>query len=203
VNIYTNANTSEIKNESKTLRVVLESGKALPARIVTITTGVRANTHLARRAGLQVQNGIVVDSRLRTSNADIFAAGDAAEWDGIVYGLWEPARRQGAVAGQNAAGADMAFGGMPRMNTLKVLGIDLFCIGVVTAEDGGFVEIAEETDGVYRRFLFHDNRLVGAILIGDTKIAASATRAIKEHANLSHLMLKKPAAHDIVEYLSA
>ncbi len=203
ITVMKKAVTKEIKGNNTVKSVMLDSGEELPAQIVTITTGVRSNTHLARRAGLEVNNGIVVDAHLRTSAADIFAVGDAAEWNGTVYGLWEPARFQGALAGRNAAGSPAAFGGLPRMNTLKVLGVDLFSIGVIAPEDGSYVEISGETDGIYRRFLFHDNRLAGAILIGDTKITATIVRVMKDHADLSDLLARNPDVEQVAAYLTA
>lgn len=202
ITVRKKAKTSSIVGQDKAKAVVLDSGETLPADIITITTGVRSNTHLARRAGLQVDNGIVVDSHLQSSAPDIYAAGDAAEWDGIVYGIWEPARFQGAITGQNAAGASIEFGGVPRMNTLKVLGIDLFSIGIITPEDGSYLEIAAETGGVYRRFLFHDNTLVGAILVGDTKIATQVARALKEQSDMSALIVRHPSATDVAHYFA-
>lgn len=202
IQVKKQATTAEICGEEHVDGVLLDSGEKLPAAIVTITTGIRSNTYLARRAGLQVDTGIVVDAALRTSSPDIFAVGDAAEWNGIVYGLWEPARFQGAIAGQNAAGAKAEFGGIPRMNTLKVLGIELFSIGVIAPEDGSYIEIAEETDGVYRRFVFHDNLLVGAILVGDTTITAAIVQSIKDKADMSALLANTPNVSDVVSYLS-
>ena len=202
ITVRTKADTREIGGDDKVKSVILESGEALPADMVTITTGIRSNTHLARRAGLQVNSGVIVDSHLRASAPDIYAVGDAAEWGGFVYGLWEPARFQGAIAGQNAAGDSIVFGGMPRMNTLKVLGIDLFSIGIVSPGDGSYLDEAVQIDGVYRRFLFHDNVLVGAILVGDTKIATQVAHAIKAHTDMSVLLTKRPTANDIASYLS-
>ncbi len=195
--VRTGANTSKITGENEVETVMLESGDTLPADVVTITTGVRANTHLARRAGLQVNNGIVVDSRLATSHPDIYAAGDVAEWGGMVYGLWEPAHYQGVIAGKNAAGDAVEFGGLPRMNTLKVLGIHLFSIGMITPEDGSYVEIAAEKENAYYRFLFHDNKIAGAILIGDTKAAAAVAKAIKERVDLASVLDAHPTAEEI------
>jgi nitrite reductase (NADH) large subunit len=202
ITVKKKANTREISGDGRVESVLLDSSEVLPAELVAITTGVRSNTHLARRAGIQVNSGIVVDSHLRTSAPDIYAVGDAAEWGGTVYGLWEPARFQGAIAGQNAAGNPAEFGGVPRMNTLKVLGIDMFSIGIITPEDGSYTEISAESDGVYRRFLFHDNLLAGAILVGDTKITAAIVRAIKDRMDMSALLARHPDAGEVASFLA-
>lgn len=202
IRIQRNARISAVSGAAPALSVDLASGDAVPAEVVTVTTGIRSNTHLARKAGLMVKSGIVVDAHLAASHPDIFAVGDAAEFGGIVSGLWEPARYQGSIAGMNAAGGRAEFGGLPRMNTLKVLGLHMFSIGVIQPEDGSYQEVAEEQEGVYRRFLFHDNRLVGAILVGDTAAAAGISRAMKESVDFSDLLTEQPAASSIAEYLA-
>ncbi len=203
IRILRDATISGISGETPALSVTLESGDALAAEVITVTTGVRANTHLARKANLAVNNGIVVDAHLTTSCPDIYAVGDAAEWGGTLYGLWEPARYQGGIAGMNVAGETAAFGGLPRMNTLKVLGLKMFSSGVIQPEDGSYHEIAEEQDGVYRRFLFHDNKLAGAILIGDTAAASGVSQAMKEGIDFSELLKKHAGAKDIADHLAA
>lgn len=194
--------TRAIENDGDLKTVLLEDGDRIPASIITITTGVRANTHLARRAGLAVDKGIVVNSFMATSHPDIYAAGDCAEYAGSVAGLWEPAQYQGAIAGRNAAGLSSEFGGIPRMNTLKVLGIKMFSMGVIQPDDGSYTEIVEKHEGRYQRFLFHDGVLVGAILLGDTSLAAAATRVAKERVDCSSFMAADTAMEEVSAFLS-
>ncbi len=203
IRIVRNATISGISGETPALSVALESGDALAAEVITVTTGVRANTHLARKAKLTVNNGIVVDANLTTSCPDIFAVGDVAECGGLLYGLWEPARYQGCIAGMNVAGETAAFGGLPRMNTLKVLGLKMFSSGVIQPEDGSYHEIADKRDDVYHRFLFHDNKLAGAILIGDTAAASGVSKAMKEGIDFSVLLKQHADAKNIANYLAA
>lgn len=194
--------TKAIEGAGKAEAVLLEDGTRLPADAVTITTGVRANSHLARRAKLTVNQGIVVNNHMTTSDPDIFAAGDCAEYAGVVAGLWEPAQYQGAIAGLNAAGTASEFGGIPRMNTLKVLGIKMFSMGVIHPDDGSYREIVEKRGNVYRRFLLRDNVLVGAILVGDTGLAAAATKAAREREDCSALNVPGVSVEDVAAFLA-
>ncbi|HOT52355.1 MAG TPA: pyridine nucleotide-disulfide oxidoreductase, partial [Candidatus Hydrogenedentes bacterium] len=143
-----------------------------------------------------------VDAHLTTSHADIFAAGDAAEHHGIVYGLWEPARYQGQIAGLNAAGLSAEFGGLPRVNTLKVLGFGLFSVGTIAPADGSYTVIRDETGEGCRVFLFHDNALVGAILVGDTRLSAELAKAVKTRRDCSALLRANPSATDVAAFFS-
>lgn len=195
------AQTAEITGETKATGVALKDGSQLPGELVLITTGVRPNTALARKAGLEVNRGIVVDARLATSNPHVFAAGDVAEHRGTLYGLWEPARYQGTIAAMNALGSDTEFGGLPRANTLKVLGVDLFSAGVVTPEDGSYTAVTEDTGQTFANFLFRDHRMVGAILVGDTHAAAAAMKLIKNGLDCSALLAKAPSADQVRRFL--
>ncbi len=203
IEIRSSVKITEIFGDTKVRGLALEDGSTLPAEFIVISAGVRPNTHLARRAGLDVDHGIVVDSSLVTSHPDVYAAGDVAEHYGVLYGLWEPARFQGVIAGQNAVGAYSEFGGIPRASTLKVLGVNLFSVGEIELKDGSYQSIACENDGEYRRFLFRDGHLVGAILIGDTHLASTALRAVKDHADASGLLAGSPHVDDVCAWLEA
>jgi nitrite reductase (NADH) large subunit len=195
------AKITEIAGDERARAVVLADGSMLDADLVLIAAGVRSNNYLARTAGLNVNQGIVVDTHLATSHPDVYAAGDVAEHNGVVYGIWEPARFQGVIAAMNAAGIETEFGGMPRANTLKVLGADMFSIGLVMPPDGSYDEIAEEIDGKYYRFLFHDTKLIGAIFVGDTRRAVAATNAIKSRKDFSGLLPQRPNIETILQNL--
>ncbi|HNR34083.1 MAG TPA: FAD-dependent oxidoreductase [Candidatus Hydrogenedentes bacterium] len=194
--------TSAFKGNGRVQAVQLADGSRLPAEGVVVAAGIRSNSHLARKAGLEVNQGIVVDAHLTASHADIFAAGDAAEHHGIVYGLWEPARYQGQIAGLNAAGLSAEFGGLPRVNTLKVLGFGLFSVGTIAPADGSYTVIRDETGEGCRVFLFHDNALVGAILVGDTRLSAELAKAVKTRRDCSALLRANPSATDVAAFFS-
>lgn len=200
VSVRTSALTRELTGNGHVAGVHLEDGTELKADLVVMAVGVRSNTALARQAGLAVNRGVVVDDHLRTSAPRIFAAGDVAEHRGEVYGLWAPARFQGAIAGLNVAGRDAVFGGMPRATTMKVVGLPLFSIGRVEATDAGYREIDDEFDGHYARFLFHGNRLAGAILLGETSLSARVKKAVESGEDLSPLLRRHPSAEHIIEF---
>jgi NADPH-dependent 2,4-dienoyl-CoA reductase/sulfur reductase-like enzyme/rhodanese-related sulfurtransferase len=101
------------------LKVLTQSGKVYPADIVILAIGVRPDTALARRAGLEIgeRGGIRVDEHMRTSQPDILAVGDAVEVRDTVTGEWSlvalagPANRQGRIAADVIAGRDSRFRG--------------------------------------------------------------------------------------------
>ncbi len=163
--------------------VELSGGSILPADLVVIMVGVRANTGPLAAAGLPVRFGVLVDNYMRTSNPDVLAAGDVCEHDGVMYGSWAAAQFQGKIAGMNAAGSPTQFGGIPRSHSLKVLGKNMFSIGEISSTDGSYRMIDEAGDD-YRMFMLHDEVLVGALLIGDTGLMQACRKAIEERRPL-------------------
>ena len=198
IHLKTESRTKEI-NEAG---VLLEDGQTVAADRIIFTTGVRSNSHLARQARLTVNIGIVVDNFLQSTHFDIFAAGDAAEHNGILYGSWAAAQHQGSIAGINATGARIEFGGIPRSHTLKVLGLNMMSIGKFNPEDGGDRVIEDEAGGCYRRFVFRDSRLVGAILLGDTALATTVTKALESRVDFSCVLSGQATAQAVVELLA-
>lgn len=86
----------------------LKDGRILPADMVIVSAGIRANAEIAAAAGISVDRKIIVDEHMRTSAPDVYAAGDCAAC-GLSYGLWPEAKEMGRVAGINAAGGDAAY----------------------------------------------------------------------------------------------
>ena len=201
IELRNKARTREILGDERVRGVQLEDETVLPADMVVIATGVRANSYLARMVGLEVNRGIVVDNLLRTSHPDILAAGDVAEHRGVVYGTWAPAQYQGSIAGMNALGAHVEFGGIPRSNALKVLQVELFSIGQVEPEDASFYTIEQEENGCYIRFVFRDSHLAGTILLGDATMAPQVKRAIENHVDFSLLLRSRFTAADTVRFI--
>ncbi|MBN1867551.1 FAD-dependent oxidoreductase [Candidatus Sumerlaeota bacterium] len=203
IDLRSGVEVGEIVGAERVEGVRLVSGETIAAGRVVVTAGVRSNTFLAREAKLEVDRGVVVDNRLRASHEAVYAAGDAAEHNGVVYGIWPASQYQGTIAGMNAAGGSAEFGGLARTNTLKVLGIDLASVGEIEAADGSDRVIEQESAGRYFRFLFRDNCLRGAILLGDIGATAPATHAIENRTDLSALLASRPAAAEVAEHLSS
>jgi 3-phenylpropionate/trans-cinnamate dioxygenase ferredoxin reductase subunit len=113
------ARTRELCGSGRVSHVVLEDGTELPADAVLIAVGVTPNTGLAERAGLRVDNGILVDHRLRTDDPDVFAAGDVANADHRLLGdrirveHWANALHSGPVAARAMLGRDVSHDRLP------------------------------------------------------------------------------------------
>lgn len=201
VDLVCSAKVTQLAGNSRVEKVRLESGREFPVDLVIFAAGVRCNSALARQAQLEVHNGILVDNSLRTSHPDIFAVGDVAEHQGVIYGTWMPAQAQGAIAGLNAAGGDGRFLGVPRSNNLKILDVDLFSIGQFAAEDGSYSLHAILEEGNYYLFSFRNGHLAGAILLGDTRLASRLKELIERQKCCNELLAAAEQGEDLRKLL--
>jgi nitrite reductase (NADH) large subunit len=172
LHFLTEAQTETILGNERVTGVRLRDGRVVEGEMVLISTGIRSRVVLAREAGLEVNRGLIVDEQLRTSATDVYAAGDVAEFEGIVYGIIPAAIEQAQVAAANMVSEGSAtYSGTVPATTLKIVGIDLTSLGDATATGDEF-DILRQTDpaaGVYRRLTLRDGKIVGAILLGDTQ----------------------------------
>ncbi len=161
-----------------------KDGSTLDTDMVVISCGIRPNVDEALAAGLHVDKAIVVDDRLRTSDPAIFAVGECAQHRGKLYGLVEPVYEQARIASEVITGANggAAYLGSRLATTLKVMGIDLTAMGDVAGTDPGceVVSHLDPSQGIYKKLVLRDNRLVGAVLLGATDPASRLTRLFKE-----------------------
>jgi len=196
---FLGAKTQEIAAGEKGLRVLLEGGQELAAELVLISAGVRPEISLAQALGLPVDKGIKVDDRMYTGLDGIYAAGDPVEHRGRFYGIWPAAMEQGRIAGANMAGQERLYSGTVPSNSLKVAGIDLVAAGEIDPE--GKMEstvVRDETRKIYRKLVWQENCIVGAMLLGDTRGKEEIQKAIQSKKDLSSL--KKELAEEKFDF---
>ena len=163
--------------------VALADGRGVAADVLLVAAGIAPAVDLARRAGLEVASGVLVDDHLRTSDERILAAGDAAEWRGSVLGLWPVAVEQAEVAAENAVGGTRRYEGTVPVTMLKVVGVELLSVGRIDGPSE-LVEADEEALRYRKLVLDEDGRAVGGILLGHPKLAPAVTAAVRRAALL-------------------
>jgi nitrite reductase (NADH) large subunit len=176
----------EVVGDEEVNAILLEGGETLPAQMVIVSAGVRPNLDLAKALNLDHDKGIKVDERMRTNQPDVFAAGDVAEFKGIPYGIWIAAMEQGQVAGINMAGGEALYKGTVMANTLKVVGIDLGSAGDIDAENKLESRVASD-EKTYKKIVVDNNRIVGCIMLGDTKGFTKVTKMMADKQDVSHV----------------
>jgi len=162
--------------------VTLSNGETLSADLLVFAAGILPNAQLAESGGLEHNRGICVDAQMRTSDAKIFALGECIEFNGNTYGLVAPIWRQSAVLAAALSGACDEYMDEAFATQLKVSGVELFSCGEVgRSEETAFYLDAEL--GQYRRFWFDGDRLVGAVMYGDTSRGPDVVEAVLRGAS--------------------
>lgn len=178
------ARTEEIEGGDAVKSVKLANGETLEAQMVVISAGVRPNMELAESLGLECDKGIKINERLLTNKPDIYAAGDVAEFNGMPYGIWTAAMEHGKIAGANMAGGEITYSGTTMANSLKVVGIDLASAGDIDA-DNNHEAITESDDNTYKKIVLDDNKIIGCIMLGETKTFTKVTKLISAKTDVS------------------
>lgn len=179
---------------------VMKSGQAVDFDILVLAVGVRANLSLVKDPGGAVERGILVDSRMQTSLAGVYAAGDCAEGEDISLGrkrvlaILPNAYIQGRCAGVNMAGGAEEFAKAIPMNSIGFFGLHAMTAGTCFPPEEGGEVYEERSEGKLKRLFSRDGVLTGFILIGDTARAGIYTSLIRERTPLGTInydLLKK------------
>ncbi len=180
VNVLTSTKITAIKDSGSAMNVELDNGKSLSADLVISATGVRSNTAFLEGSGIEVDQGIVVDNKLQTNIANIYAAGDVAQAKDFSTGNYEvqaiqpTATDHGRIAALNMAGQSVTFNGSLNMNVLDTLGLISHSFGLWMGVDGGdSVEIYNPDAYKYMNLRFgvddDEDVLVGVSTLGVTQ----------------------------------
>ncbi|HEY0033730.1 MAG TPA: nitrite reductase large subunit NirB, partial [Devosia sp.] len=170
IEVITKANTKEIVGENSVEAVLLDDGRRIAADLVVMAVGIRPNSALGKDAGLAVNRGIVVNDQMQTSDPAIYALGECAEVGGTCYGLVAPLYQQANIVAAHLGGdTKAAFVPQYTATRLKVTGIDLYSVGDFgEGEDREEIVLRDATAGVYKRVILRDDRIIGAVLYGET-----------------------------------
>ena len=179
---------------SKLTGVGLKSGRKLNCDAIILAIGTNPNFEIAKESGLECRRGVIVNERMQTSDPDVYAIGEIAEFDGTLYGISAAAEQQAGVVAAYMNG-DIAsyYKGSLFMNIIKIHGFDLCSIGVSECpNDTEYEEVVfiDKAKRYYKKCIIHQDRLVGAILIGDKSEFLEFRELIANKTELSEKRLQ-------------
>jgi nitrite reductase (NADH) large subunit len=167
--------TKIVREDGRITRLDFKDGTNLATDMVVVSAGIRPITEIATASGLTVNKGIVCDDQMRTSDRDIFAVGECVEHRGKLYGLVDPIWDQAKTLADVITGFNPQAGyvGSKLGTKLKVMGVELASMGDTkpSLPDDEVVVYREPSRGVYKKLIVRDNKLAGAILLGETDTA--------------------------------
>ncbi|BFH19310.1 NAD(P)/FAD-dependent oxidoreductase [Paenibacillus melissococcoides] len=159
--------------------IELEDGSILACEHIVYSIGIIPNIALAREAGLETGTGIIVNERMQTNDCHIYAAGDCAEFQGKVDGLWGCAIEQGRVAVANMANQNAVYRRPVPMTLSNTFNTPLFSIGLVDEQQCD-ASITDSAQGRYRRIFIKGGSLCGAIAFENAAASLPYQAAIEQ-----------------------
>ncbi len=174
--VHLGKRTTGIAGDEKVSAVCFADGDALAIDMIIISAGIKPRDSLAKEAGIKryERGGIVVNNHLRTSDENIYAIGECAVHEGTLYGLVAPGYEMAGAAAQNILGNPTEFAGADMSTKLKLLGVDVASLGDAFADtERGATSVVyhDLLAKVYKKLIVDETgkKLIGAILVGDTK----------------------------------
>jgi len=168
--VLTEKNVKEILGKERVEKIKFSDGSDKKTDLVIISTGIRSSLLLARASGLKTNKGIVVNEYLQTSEPTIFAAGDAAEFNGIVYGIIPAAQDQARIVASNIIQPESKkYSGTVVSNSLKITGLSLTSFGKFQEDknDKVFQRLLPEKN-IYKKLVVSaTGQILGGIWLGD------------------------------------
>jgi len=204
IEIFYNDEVDRIIGEQNISGIRLKSGLQIDCESLVIAIGTVPNTEMIREAGIDCKRGVVVDEYLRTSEKDIYGIGEIAEFEGQLYGITAAAEQQAEVVARFLSG-DIAkiYQGSLLMNILKMHSLDLCSLGMaeVPGNDPTYEEIIfiDKAKRYYKKCIVHNDKLVGAILIGDKSEFLEFRNLIENKVELSDKRLQLLRSGKITE----
>jgi ferredoxin-nitrate reductase len=192
--IYYDDEVQLFYGQTKLTGIRLKSGRHIECDAVVIAIGTIPNIELAKGCGLNCQRGVIVNERLQTNDPSIYALGEIAEFRGFLYGITAAAEQQAAVVARFINGdISSYYEESLLMNIIKIHGFDLCSMGIPECPDEiNYEEIVfiDKSKRYYKKCIIHQDRLVGAILIGDKTEFAEFRELIANKIELSDKRLQ-------------
>lgn len=173
--IHTSKNTSDIIGEDAVTGLRFSDDTVLETDMLVISAGISPRDELAKLSGLETghRGGIVVNEQLQTTDPSIYAIGECALYNGMIYGLVAPGYEMSEVAASHILGEQKSFTGFDMSTKLKLIGVDVASFGnpFVSPEQGSSIVLEDTMKGIYKRINISPDgqHLLGGILVGDAE----------------------------------
>jgi len=204
VKVLLNTQIKEITGEDKAEGIITKDGRTFNCDMIIYSVGIRANKKLLENTPVKTNLGVIVNDKMETNVENVYASGDVAEYNGKIGGLWNIAAEQGKIAGYNIAGKDAAYTGLIPVTTMNAFNLSLFSAGDIDENSCDKTLADESIDKItYKRIFIKDNKIIGAILIGNSKYSTLLKNAIEKETVLSDTDLSNISVDDLLVKLKS
>ncbi len=201
VQVYVSSSIESIQGEMEVEAIVFDNHE-LACDSVIYAIGVTPNIELVKNTKIAVNRGIIVNDQMQTNVEDVYAAGDVAEWNGEVVGLWNPAMDQGKVAGTNMAGfSSITYQRSIPSTIFNAFDFALFSIGLVDENQCDTTIVEEDETRKYTRVFIKDDKMVGVISLEGVVASLPYKAAIENEVSLKGIDLSHVTVCELMNEL--
>ncbi|MEJ5350938.1 MAG: molybdopterin-dependent oxidoreductase [Melioribacteraceae bacterium] len=205
IKIHFNDEVELVFGKVRLTSIKLKSGQYIECDALILATGTIPNIELAKNSGLECREGVIVNNYLQTSDSSIYAIGEIAEFNNICYGNIVAIKEQAEILARHLSGnMNVYYEGSLSMNSLKMNSFDLTIIGTtqIPSDDNNYEEIIfiDRRKRYYKKCVVYNQRLIGAVFIGDKSEVNEFKNLIKNKIELSEekrSKLLRPSNDDI------
>jgi nitrite reductase (NADH) large subunit len=199
IKLLLNTQITEITGENTVSGVTTNNGHNIDCDMVIYSVGITPNKSLLENTSVKTNRGVIVNDKMQTNIENVYAAGDIAELDGKIGGLWSIASEQGKTAGYNIAGKEAAYTAIVPVTMMNAFNVSLFSAGNIDESSWDKTLMDDNTDGSsYKRIFIKDNKITGAILIGDIKQSSLIKGMIEKETALPDIDLSKMSVDELL-----
>jgi nitrite reductase (NADH) large subunit len=191
VHVHLDKRITTIVGDDHIEALEFSDGSRIDIDMLVVSAGIKPRDELARDSGITIgdRGGIVVDDALRTSDPSIYAIGEVALHDGMIYGLVAPGYDMARTLAKNLTGGDEAFRGADLSAKLKLLGTDVATFGdpfVQDPESVSTIVYEDRLKGIYKKLVLRKDggALLGGMLVGDASQYGALLHATRSQSPL-------------------
>ncbi|MFZ4454485.1 nitrite reductase large subunit NirB [Salibacterium aidingense] len=182
--------TEQIVGKDRVEGLYFKDGTKLYADLVVMAVGIKPNIDLAQQAGIETNRAVVVNDYMEANVPNVYAVGECAEHNGIAYGLVAPLYEQAKVLADRLCNeaSNASYTGSLLYTQLKVSGVDVFSSGdFMEGEGKKAVRVHDEFEGVYKKVMVKDDKVVGSVLFGDTSDSPRLLDMMRKEEDISSM----------------
>jgi nitrite reductase (NADH) large subunit len=190
IKVHTSTKVTKFLGQIILNGVKLDNGENVQTQLALISAGIRPRIKLAKNAKIKVNKGILINERMQTNFPNIYAAGDVAEFNNKIYGIWPAAVDQGIIAGECAINKESIYNGTTPLYILKIADIELTTLGQkqkTTNKDQEIIHLNKKSQQ-YIKLIHNENFLIGAITIDISGTGFRLEKLIKKGVSIRNIL---------------
>ncbi|MGE1032935.1 NAD(P)/FAD-dependent oxidoreductase [Bacillus sp. GKis3/1] len=198
VKVHLNTNIDSILGEGVVTGIKMNGEQLIDCDSIVYSIGVIPNIDLVNNTPIHVNRGIIVNEKMETNVESVYAAGDVAEVNGEIGGLWGRAMDQGKIAGSNMVSNPAIYKEAIPTTIFNAFNLSLFSIGVVNEKQCDTTIVEEDGREKYIKLFIKNHKIVGVISLGGVVASIPYKSAIEKQVSLEEINMKNTNVSEIM-----